>query len=601
VIAARAQARRGYHRRVHHEVLVFLLALTALLVLARLMGSACRRFGLPAVIGEIVSGVLLGKTVLARVSPRAFDGLFHEGPAQTMLTGYTTVAVVLLLVVAGLEIDLTVVRKSGRVVFYTGVLGLVIPFVFGYGLGAALPATDLADPGRRGVHAAFLGIALSISALPVIAKTLLDLGLLKTDIGLVILSAAVFNDIVGWIGFSVLAQQFAAGGTDPSAVLVSLLLTVVFVIAALVVVRPVADRLLAWMHGAEDAVNGRVLSMIMVLALAGASATQALGMHPVFGGFVMGIAIGDSPRLREHTRQILHAFVGYVFTPVFFATMALRYDFVAAFDARLVVLVVLIACAAKVLGSTLGARLGSLDWRGAFAVGFGMNSRGAMEILLAGLALEAKIINERMFVALMIMAIVTSLISGPALVRILRPSSGPIFELLRAGAILVDPLLVGGSPGAAPGSAPKPPGGLGAREALIRALSSALASRAGQPEHAEVYARCVLEREALSSTGVGEGVAIPHAEIPGLERPALAFARLAEGVDFDAPDGQPVRLVFLLLVPPRAHDRHLQLLSALARLLTQDEVKAGLHAARDPSGVLAVLDGATRTPLPRAA
>ena len=529
--------------------------------MARVLGSVCRRFGLPAVIGEIVAGVALGKTVLARVSPRAFDGLFHEGPAQTMLTGYTTVAVVLLLVVAGLEIDLTVVRKSGRVVLYTGVLGLVIPFAFGYGLGALLPEADLADPGRRGVHAAFLGIALSISALPVIAKTLLDLGLLKTDFGLIVLSAAVFNDLVGWIGFRVLSQLFATGGGGaPSAVLTSLLLTVLFVIAALVVVRRVADRLLAWMHGAEDAVNGRVLSMIMVLALAGASATQALGMHPVFGGFVMGIAIGDSPRLREHTRQILHAFVGYVFTPVFFATMALRYDFVAAFDARLVALVVLIACVAKVLGSTLGARLGGLDWRGAFAVGFGMNSRGAMEILLAGLALEAKIINERMFVALMIMAIVTSLISGPALARILRPSSGPIFELLRAGAILVDPLLAGGSPGAAPGSAPKPPGGLGAREALIRALSSALASRAGQPEHAEVFARCVLEREALSSTGVGEGVAIPHAEIPGLERPALAFARLADGVDFDAPDGQPVRLVFLLLVPPRAHDRHLQLL-----------------------------------------
>jgi Kef-type K+ transport system membrane component KefB/mannitol/fructose-specific phosphotransferase system IIA component (Ntr-type) len=566
----------------HHEVLVFLLALTVLLGAARALGELCRRFGLPAVIGEILTGVVLGKTVLGRLSPRAFDWVFPDGPARTMLTGYTTVAVMLLLVVAGLEIDLTVVRKSGRVVLFTGVLGMVIPFVLGYGLGLVLPDADLADPGRRGIHAAFLGIALSISALPVIAKTLLDLGLMKTDFGLVILSSAVLNDLVGWIGFSVLSQQFARGGgaAGPEAIAVSLLLTVVFVIGALLVVRPVADRLLAWMQGAEDAASGRVLSMIMVLALAGGSATQALGMHPVFGGFIMGIAVGDSPRLREHTRQTLHDFVTYVFTPVFFATMALRYDFVAAFDARLVAIVVLIACVAKVLGCALGARLGGLAWRGAFAVGFGMNSRGAMEILLAVLAFEAGIISERIFVALVIMAIITSLISGPALVRILRPSPGPIFALLRAGEILLDP------PGA------------WTREALIRSLSAGLAARLGRPADADRFAGPVLEREALSSTGVGEGVALPHAEIPGLDRPSLAFARLAEGIDFDAPDGEKVRLVFLLLVPPRDYDQHLRLLSALARLLTQEEVKRGLSTARDAAAVLGTLDIAGRTPLP---
>jgi Kef-type K+ transport system membrane component KefB len=565
----------------HHELLVFLLALTVLLGMARALGEVCRRFGLPAVIGEILAGVALGKTLLGRASPAAFAWMFPEGPARTMLTGYTTVAVMLLLVVAGLEIDLTVVRKSGRVVLYTGVLGMVIPFALGYGLGVALPAADLADPGRRGIHAAFLGIALSISALPVIAKTLLDLGLMKTDFGLVILSSAVLNDIVGWIGFSVLAQQFARGGGEGGTALgVSLLLTVVFVIGALVVVRPVADRLLAWMQRGEDAASGRVLSMIMVLALAGASVTQALGMHPVFGGFVMGIAVGDSARLREHTRQTLHDFVTYVFTPVFFATMALRYDFVAAFDARLVGLVVVIACVAKVLGCALGARLGGVEWRGAFAVGFGMNSRGAMEILLAVLALEAGIISERLFVALVVMAVLTSLISGPALVRILRPAPGPIFALLRAGEILLDP------PGAR------------TREALLRALSAALAARVGRAADADRFAALVLEREALSGTGVGEGVAIPHAEVPGLDRPWLAFARVSEGLDFDAPDGEAVRLVFLLLMPPRDYDRHIQLLSEIARLLTQDEVRRALASARDAAAVLGALDVASRTPLP---
>jgi Kef-type K+ transport system membrane component KefB/mannitol/fructose-specific phosphotransferase system IIA component (Ntr-type) len=564
---------------VHHDVLFFLLGLAALLGVARIFGEVCRRFGLPAVAGEIISGVVLGRTLLGRFAPGAFAWLFPDGPARTMLTGYTTVAVMLLLVVAGIEIDLTVVRKSGRVVVASSVLGVVVPFALGYGLGLVLPASDLPDPSRRGLHAAFLGIALSISALPVIAKTLLDLGLMKTDLGLIILSAAVFNDLVGWTGFSVLSHQLAAPGGGSGGILTSLLLTLAFVGGALLGVRPVVDALLGRLQGRDDAATGRVLSVVMVLALLGAAATQALGMHPVFGGFVMGIAVGDSPRLRERTRQILHDFVSYVFTPVFFATMALRYDFAAAFDLRLTALVLTIACVAKIAGCAAGARLAGVANREALAIGFGLNSRGAMEILLAVLALEAGIIAERLFIALVVMAVATSLLSGPALVRILRSPSSPIAALLRAGTILLDVPVSEGD---------------GAREALLGALGEALAERLDPPVEGALITRQVLVRERLASTGVGDGVAFPHAEVPGLARPLLAFARLARGLDFDAPDGQPVRLVFLLLVPPREYDRSLQVLSAMARLLTRDEVRRALCEAGDAGAVLALIEEAQK-------
>lgn len=568
---------------VHHDVLIFLLGLAVLLGTARALGEVCRRFGFPAVAGEIVAGVLLGKTLLGRLAPGAFAWLFPDGPARTMLTAYTTVAVMLLLVVAGLEVDLTVVRKSGRVVLLTSALGVIVPFALGYATGMLLPGADLPDPSRRGLHAAFLGIALSISALPVIAKTLLDLGLMKTDLGLVILSSAVFNDLVGWTGFSVLSQQFvrlpSQGAGEGAGIALSVLLTAAFVVGTLALVRPVVDRLLARLQGPDEAATGRALSIIMVLALLGAAATQAAGMHPVFGGFVMGVAVGDSSRLREHTRQILHDFVSYVFTPVFFATMALRYDFAAAFDPLLVALVLVIACVAKVAGCAAGARLAGVAWRESAAIGFGMNSRGAMEILLAVLALEAGIIGERLFVALVIMAVVTSLISGPALVRLLRPSSSPIAALLRGGEIVLD-------------------ASAGTRPELLGALASALAARLGRPGDAGLFTAKVLEREQLASTGVGDGVAFPHAEIDGLTGPALAFARPERGVDFDAPDGQPVRLVFLLLMPPRGYDHQLQILSAMARLMTQEEVRRGLLGAQSARDVIGLLDGAGRTPLP---
>src|SRR6185503_5510450 len=200
MLAAQLRKRNpGKLRPVHRDVLLFLLSLALLLGGARLLGEVSRRLGFPAVVGEIISGILIGKTVLGRLAPGAFAWLFPDGPPKTLLSAYTTVAVVLLLTVAGLEIDLSVVRKSGRAVIATSALGIIIPFALGYGTGLLLPDGDLADPTRRGLHAAFLGIALSISALPVIAKTLLDLGLLKTELGLIILSSAVLDDLVGWI------------------------------------------------------------------------------------------------------------------------------------------------------------------------------------------------------------------------------------------------------------------------------------------------------------------------------------------------------------------------------------------------------------------
>jgi len=564
----------------HPEVFVFLLSLAVLLGGARLFGEVANRLGWPAVVGEIVAGVVIGKTVLGRVAPGAFRWLFPDGPPRTLLQGYTTVAVVLLLVVAGLEIDLSMLRRSGRAVLLTSALGALIPFVLGYGSGLLLPAQYLADPSRRGLHAAFLGIALAISALPVITRTLLDLGLMKSEIGMLVLSSAVVDDLTGWICFSVLAREFGArGATDARSLAISVGLILGFVVLTLAVVRPIVDRWLRAMQpsASEPAPTTRVLSMVMVLALLGASATEALGIHPVFGGFVMGLSIGDSPRLREHTRHVLQDFVTSIFTPVFFATMALRYDFVASFDVVLVALVLGIACIAKVLGCALGARLGGVGKREALAIGFGMNSRGAMEILLAAIALEAKIINEKIFVALVVMAVVTSLISGPAMARLLRATPSPVQKLLRAGALLLDlPAL--------------------SRKEAIVTLTSALSESIGRPDDAKRFADAVLAREETAGTGVGEGVAFPHAEAEGLTEPALAFGRSQRGLDFDSPDGEPARLVFLLLTPKSDYEGSLRLLAGMARLLARDEVRKRLLRADDPAAIIAALSDPVAVP-----
>jgi Kef-type K+ transport system membrane component KefB/mannitol/fructose-specific phosphotransferase system IIA component (Ntr-type) len=551
------------------DVLVFLLSLAVLLTTARLLGELARRLGLPLVFGELASGILLGPTVLGRAAPRALAWLFPIGTAQHMLAGYTNVGVVLLLVVAGLEVNLGIVRRRGRSAMLTSVLGILMPLGGGVLLGILLPDSDLVRPDHRTLFALFMGVALSISALPVIAKTLLDLGLFKTDVGLLVMAAAMIDDLVGWLAFSVLLGPLRGGSMDLLSVARSTGLTLGFVAVALLVGRPLLGRLIARLQADRHAGPRRVLSLIVLLSLFGASLTTWIGVHAVFGGFVVGVVAGDAPQLKERTRVIVHDFVTNIFAPVFFASLGLRADFVRAFDARLCILVFAVATAAKAIGCTIGSRAGGLRWRPAAAVGLGLNARGAMEIILAMLALEAGLLKEQVFVALVVMALATSLVSGPGMKWMLRGHEEEnLASLLRRGTWI---------PALDAATAPL----------AIAELCTALKPQLGDLEPAA--RRAVLDRESTAPTGLGDEVAVPHAAVAGLQKPLLAVGFAPGGVDFNAPDDQPARIVFLLLMPPRAYDQEVRILAQIARAVIAPEARQRLMQAKSPNELFALL------------
>jgi Kef-type K+ transport system membrane component KefB/mannitol/fructose-specific phosphotransferase system IIA component (Ntr-type) len=553
-----------------NDVVVFLLSLAVLLSAARLLGEMARRVGLPLVFGELAAGILLGPTALGRAFPNAQRWLFQSGPPQYMLAGYTNVAVVLLLVVAGLEVNLGIVRRRGRSALLTSVLGIVMPLAGGVLLGVLMPDSDLVQPQHRTLFAIFMGVALSISALPVIAKTLLDLGLFKTEVGLLVMAAAMINDLVGWLAFAVLLGPMQGGAIDLRSVARSIGLTLGFVIVALLVGRPLLGRLIVRLQVDHHSGSRRVLSLIVLLALFGASFTHWIGIHAVFGGLIVGLVVGDTPKLKERTRVIVHDFVTNIFAPVFFASLGLRADFVRSFDLRLCALVLAIATAAKVIGCTIGSRAGGLKWRPAAAVGFGLNARGAMEIILALLALEAGLLKEQLFVALVVMALGTSMISGPMMSLMLRGQTEEeaLATLLRRGAWIAALKAVTSA------------------EAIAE-LSASLAGVLGDLEPRAC--RAVLDREAMASTGLGDDVAVPHAVIPGLQRPMLALGMSHDGIDFNAPDGLPSRIVFLLLMPPRAHDQEVRILSQIAAAMIAPEARKKLLSAKTAAEALAFI------------
>ncbi len=555
-----------------HDTLAFLLSLAMLLTSARFLGELARRAGLPLVVGELSAGIVLGPTVLGRIAPVAQAWLFGTSastPAK-MLDGYTTVAVVLLLVVAGVEVNLGIVRKRGKSAFYTSILGILMPLGGGVLLGFLLPDSDLVHPERRVLFAIFIGVALSISALPVIAKTLLDLGIFKTDIGLLVMAAAMINDLLGWLAFSVLLAPMQGGRTDFGAVARTVAITIAFVAACLIVGRPVFDRVLRQIEKNHETAPRRVLSLVVLLALFGASLTQAIGIHAVFGGFIVGIMVGDSQHLKEHNRATVHEFVTSIFAPVFFASLGLHADFASAFDLRLCTLVFLVATAAKVVGGTLGSRLGGFRWRQSLSIGFGLNARGAMEIILALLAMEAGLIKVQLFVALVVMALATSIFSGPMMKWLLRGDEDEeaIAALLRRGAWVPD---------------------LRAQTAseAIEELANALTEQLGEKKAMALQA--VLEREATASTGLGDQVAVPHASIEGLQKPLMALGVSRLGVDFNSVDGRPANVIFLLLMPPRQYEEEVRILAGIARAVIAEASREKLLRAATLEEALVIL------------
>ena len=396
----------------HTDLVLLLIAIGVILIFSRLVSELGRRFKLPAVIGEILLGILLGPSILGKIFPGFTSALFPRiGAEQIAFEGLTSISVIMLLFVAGLEVQIATVLKQGKVALYTSVSSMFIPFLFGVGAVYLFPAWFNFKPQDRLVYMLFFGTAMAISALPVVTRILMDLNLFKTKVGNLIVTAAIFDDLTGWLVFSLILSLLNKG-SDASNVWSTIGLILLFGLFMLVIGKRIIDRTLPWIQK-KMAWPGGVLSLCLGFCFLAAAFTEKIGLHAILGAFIMGVAFGDSVHFSEKAREIIHQFVTNIFAPLFFVSIGLRVDFVNNFDWVLVTVVLSIAIICKVMGASLGARLGGLSWRESFAIGFGLNARGAMGILLGTLALNEGLIDQKMFVAVVIMALVTSIISGP--------------------------------------------------------------------------------------------------------------------------------------------------------------------------------------------
>lgn len=404
----------------HTDIVHLLVQLSVMLLVGRLLAEAARKFKQPAVIGEIIAGILLGPTILGMINPEWFHALYPiPSDTATVLTGFVQVAVIMLLFIAGLEVDLHIVWQQGRQAVTTSLFGLIIPFALGFVFPYYFPEFfGIAEGQQRIIFALFMGTAMAITALPVIVRILMDLNIFKSRMGMLVVASAMVDDVVGWIVFSVILGMIGKQG-ESFTIINTILLTVGFVMFMLTIGRGLLNRVLPWVNK-KMAWPGGVLSLSLALCFLGAAFTEYIGIHAIFGAFIVGVALGDSEHFSERAKEIVHQFINNIFAPLFFVSIGLRVNFITNFDPLLTLVIVIIAFAGKIIGSGMGTKLGGFTWRESFAAGFGMNARGAMEIILGLVALENGLINEKVFVSLVIMALITSMSSGPLMKWMLK-------------------------------------------------------------------------------------------------------------------------------------------------------------------------------------
>jgi Kef-type K+ transport system membrane component KefB len=415
----------------HQETISLILSIGILLIVARLVGEFFRKFKMPMVVGELIAGICLGPSLLGQYFPKISSYVLNQGSnSHIAFNGITSISVIMLLFVAGMEVDLSIVRQQGKTALKTSLLGLLIPLILGFLVAYnfhPLFGEKVYSMSQLTLFSLFVGTAMAVSALPIIARTLMDLGLFRTKVGMIIIAAAMFDDIIGWLLFSVILGMLKSSTSIGHGFAFTLGLTIFYAVAMLTVGRIIINKSLPWAQK-NFSWPGGFLSISLGLAFLGAAFTEYIGIHAIFGAFIVGIAFGDSVHLTEKTREIVNQFVTNIFAPLFFVSIGFKVNFFANFDLKVTLVVLVLAVVCKLLGAGLGALWGGLSKKESLAVGFGMNARGAMEIILALLALQAGLINQKLFVAIVIMAVVTSVMAGPALQFLVKRKTDEVNE-----------------------------------------------------------------------------------------------------------------------------------------------------------------------------
>ncbi|WP_245435207.1 cation:proton antiporter [Mesorhizobium sp. WSM3879] len=397
---------------------IFVLEVILLLVVGRGIGELLERLGQPAVMGQLIGGILLGPSLLGWLWPAAERLVFAGDAAQkSMINAIAQFGVLMLLLLTGMETDLRLVRRVGRACFSISATGVAVPFALGFVAAQFMPASLLATGSERIVSGLFLGTALSISSVKIVAMVVREMNFMRRDLGQIIVSSAIIEDTIGWVIIAITIGIATHGRIELASLAFTLAGVAAFMAFSFTLGRRIVFDAIRWTN---DTFRSEYAVVTVILAIMGGMAlvTDLIGVHTVLGAFVAGILVGESPILSRHIEGQLRGVITALFMPVFFGVAGLSADLTVLVDpelALLTVALVAIASLGKFGGAFIGAEVAGMSRSEGIAVGCGMNARGSTEVIVASIGLSIGVISHTLFTMIVTMAVITTLAMPPTL------------------------------------------------------------------------------------------------------------------------------------------------------------------------------------------
>lgn len=398
----------------HNDILILLFQFFFLLLFARAFGELFQRMGQPTVVGEILAGVVLGPSLLGAI-PFLSDLIIVKSTNGTnLLEVVSLLGAMLLLLITGLETDLALIKHHSRKAFGTAIGGLILPLVLGYAFSLFIPDSLLVEPNKRFVFSLFIATAISVSAIPVIAKVLIDLKLIRRDIGQITIAAGMIDDTASWILLSIVLGLIEVGAITFQNIFISVGKVLAFLIISFLAGKWIASKIISF---AQNSIKSdyKFLTIMVLFSFGIGTIAQALGLEAVLGAFLAGIIFSRIPAIPEESIDKLESITFGIFAPIFFAAAGLKVSLNPLFNSELLLIgigLIVIATLSKVTGVYIGARvLGKSNHWTALSFGAGLNARGAIQIIIATIGLSVGVISQQIFSLIIIMAVVTSIIT----------------------------------------------------------------------------------------------------------------------------------------------------------------------------------------------
>ncbi len=424
----------GIH--LQHSLSVLILQILVIILASRILGWLMSLIGQPTVIGEILAGIALGPSLLGLFFPDASAFLF---PPQSLgaLEFLSQIGLILFMFIIGMELDINILKKQAGSAIFISNVSIVVPFVSGAALALFL-FSSFAPAGSRFIpFALFMGISLSITAFPVLARIVQERGITRTPLGITAITSAAINDMTAWGILAIIVAIANANAINGA--LFTIFLSLVFVLTMLLVIRPLLNKI-ARKYTVPETISKQVVALVLSTMLLSSWITEVIGIHALFGAFMAGVIIPDNEKFKRIMAEKIEDISLVLLLPLFFVFTGLRTQIglLNSPDLWLIAsLVIAVAVASKFIGSAFAAKITGKNWKDSLLIGALMNTRGLIELVALNIGYDIGILSPEIFTILVLVALVTTFMTGPlmALIEFIFPAEA--MEILPAGAMKV--------------------------------------------------------------------------------------------------------------------------------------------------------------------